>query len=286
LPGHAIGAQRASGRSHQRETHPGHLVLIPLIAAFVAVGGLAVSATPAHAAGPKVVVVVGPSHSNTAKYIANGRALAAYARSLGASVTEIYSPNATWPRVKAAAQGAKLFIYLGHGNGWPSPYGPFQPYTKDGLGLNAAAGHGHANVKYWGEYYIARYINLAPNAVVILNHLCYASGNSEWGSRNPTRSTAIKRVDNFGAGFLRANARAVFADGLRSPEYVIYGLLKTNLKFNQIFYSAPSTKRTYAFAFSSRRTGGMTAILDPYAPNRYYRSVIGRLTITAAQWRG
>jgi hypothetical protein len=47
--------------------------------------------------------------------------------------------------------------------------------TKDGLGLNASAGHGHYNVKYFGEYYVGRYINLAPNAVVILNRLCYAS---------------------------------------------------------------------------------------------------------------
>ncbi|HEY7523161.1 MAG TPA: hypothetical protein VH720_05820 [Candidatus Limnocylindrales bacterium] len=286
MPEYEIGAQRASRRSNIRGSRSRHLVLIPLIAAFVAVSGLAASATPAQAAGPKVVVVVGPSHSNTAKYIANGRALAAYARSLGASVTEIYSPNATWTRVKAAAQGAKLFIYLGHGNGWPSPYGPFQPYTKDGLGLNASAGHGHANVKYWGEYYVARYINFAPNAVVILNHLCYASGNSEWGSPNPTRASAIKRVDNFGAGFLRANARAVFADGLRSPEYVVYGLLRTDLSMNRIFWSASSAKRTYAFTFASRRTPGMGAILDPYAPNRYYRSVIGRLSTTAAQWRG
>ena len=30
---------------------------------------------------------------------------------------EIYSPNATWSKVKAAAQGANVLIYLGHGNG-------------------------------------------------------------------------------------------------------------------------------------------------------------------------
>jgi hypothetical protein len=281
---HQAGAQRAS-------RHPLHpqlarqLFLVPLIAALVAVGALAGTATPAQAVGPKVVIVVGPSHSNTANYIANARALAAYARSHGASVTEIYSPRATWTRVKTAAQGAKLFIYLGHGNGWPSPYGPFQPYTKDGIGLNASANHGHANVKYWGEYYISRYINFAPNAVVILNRLCYASGNSEWGQRNPTKWTAIRRVDNYGAGFLRANARAVFADGLHRPYYVIYGLLKTNRTMAQIFWSAGSAKRTYTFSFASNRTPRMRAILDPYAPSRYYRSVIGNMALTASQWR-
>ena len=46
-------------------------------------------------------------------------------RSYGAAVIELYSPYATWSKVKAAAQGANLLIYLGHGNGYPSPYGAF-----------------------------------------------------------------------------------------------------------------------------------------------------------------
>ena len=28
---------------------------------------------------------------------------------------------------------------------------------------------------------------LAQNAVVVLNRLCYASGNNEWGAANPTQ---------------------------------------------------------------------------------------------------
>ena len=99
---------------------------------------------------------------------------------------------------------------------------------KDGFGLNAAAGHGNSNRKYYGEYYIRTGIKLAPNAVVILNRLCYASGNSEWGSANPTKTVAKQRVDNFGAGFLRAGARAVFADGITDASYILYGLFKTN----------------------------------------------------------
>ena len=40
------------------------------------------------------------------------------------NVVKVYSPNATWDAVKAAAQGASIFIYLGHGYGFPSPYKP------------------------------------------------------------------------------------------------------------------------------------------------------------------
>ena len=82
----------------------------------------------------------------------SAKALAAQARSYGASVYEVYSPRATWTRVKAAAQGANVLIYLGHGNGHPSPYGAFSKYTKDGMGLNPSLGS--TRHKYYGEYYI------------------------------------------------------------------------------------------------------------------------------------
>jgi hypothetical protein len=261
------------------------LGLVMLLAAVFAVGGLASHPGVAAAAGKKVVIVVGPTGSSTANYIYNAKLLASQARSYGATVYEVYSPNATWAKVKSVAQGANVLIYLGHGNGWPSPYGPFQRYTKDGLGLNATAGNGNSNVKYWGEYYVDLYLNLAPNAVVILNRLCYASGNSEWGAANPTKSVAIQRVDNFGAGFLRANAKAVFAEGIGSASYILYGLFKTSRTMTQIFWSASNATHTYSFGFTSVRTPSYKALMDPSAPSRYYRSVIGSLGMTAVTWR-
>jgi hypothetical protein len=265
------------------------LTVLGLALALVALGGMAANPTPATAAaaaGMKVVVVVGPAGSSTSKYITSAKRYASQAREYGATVVEIYSPNATWSKVKTAAQGANVLIYLGHGNGYPSPYGPFSALTKDGLGLNSSAGHGHNNVKYFGEYYIKTYINLAPNAVVILNRLCYASGNSEWGARNPTKAVAIKRADNFAAGFLRANARAVFAEGINSASYVLQGVFKSDRTMAEIFESAPSYSGSYDFKFKSVRTPGYSAWLDPYAPSRYYRSVIGELTLSAASVRG
>jgi len=185
--------------------------------------------------------------------------------------------------VKSLSQGANIFIYLGHGNGYPSPYGAFNRYSKDGLGLNAY--DGSTSHKYYGEYYIDRYLNLAPNAVVILNRLCYASGNSEPGLALPTKATAIKRVDNYGAGFLRTGARAVFAEGTASASYILYSLFKSNRTIRQIFWADPARSTHYDFTFSSVRTPGKSAILDPRSPGRYYRSVIGDLGMTAATWR-
>jgi hypothetical protein len=252
--------------------------------AFVfAIGGIASHPTPVAAAGMKVVIVVGPAGSSTANYIYNAKKLAAQARSYGATVYELYSPHATWARVKKYAQGANLFIYLGHGNGYPSPYGAFSKYSKDGLGLNTY--DGSSSHTYYGEYYLARDINLAANAVVILNRLCYASGNSEWGSANPTKATAIKRVDNYGAGFLRTNARAVFANGINSASSILYSLFRTTRTMKQVFWADPARSGAYDFSFSSVRTPGKVAILDPYAPSRYYHSVIGDLGMTATSWR-
>jgi hypothetical protein len=254
-------------------------------AALFAVGGMAATPAPADAAGKKVVIVVGPTHSQTASYIDRAKRLAAQARSYGAAVYEVYSPNATWAKVRSVAQGANILIYLGHGNGHPSPYGAFNAYTKDGMGLNATAGNGHNNTKYYGEYYMRNYIRLATHAVVILNHLCYASGNSEPGHANPTKSVAIQRADNFAAGFLRTKARAVFAEGLSSTSYILYGLFKTNRTMVQIFWSASSATKSYSFMFASKRTPTYNALMDPYRPGRYYRSVVGSLNFTAATWR-
>jgi hypothetical protein len=259
------------------------LIAIAALASVLAVGGLAAHPDTVAASGKKVVIVVGPAGSNTSDYIYNAKKLASQARSYGATVYEIYTPHATWSRVKSLSQGANIFIYLGHGNGYPSPYGAFSAYTKDGLGLNAT--DGSTTHKYYGEYYVSHYLNFAPNAVVILNRLCYASGNSEWGSTNPAKSTAIKRVDNYGAGFLRTGARAVFAEGITSASYILYGLFKTSRTIKQIFWSDPRRSGAYDFGFSSVRTPGKHALMDPSSPGRYYRSVIGDLSMTAATWR-
>ncbi len=253
-------------------------LLTAVLAALLLATATTATAPEAMAATKKVVIVVGPVGGSTANYKESANRLADQARSYGASVARIYSPNATWSRVSEAAKGANVLIYLGHGNGWPSPYSPFSTRSKDGMGLNATAGNGNSNTKYFGEYYMAR-LGLAANAVVVLNRLCYASGNNEWGAGNPTKSTAIKRVDNYGAGFLKSQARAVFASGITGVGYVLKGLFKGDpaTKFSKLFWTDPSRTGDRDFTVASSRTAGATAILDPYAPGRYYRSVVGFL---------
>lgn len=279
MPDHSRGAQRASVRKIRS-------LLISIFAALVVVTGATASAPEAHAATRKVVIVVGPVGSATASYKDSARKLADLARSYGASVREIYSPYATWGRVRDAAVGANVLIYLGHGNGWPSPHYPYSTSSKNGMGLNSSYGNGNSNTKYYGQDYMLK-LDIASHSVVMLNRLCYASGNNEWGAGNPTKSTAMKRVDNYGYPFLKAGAQAVFASGITSMSYVLKRLFLSSsaMSMSSVFWSDPNKTVTYHFSFPSSKLSGVSARMDPYAPSRYYRSVIGKLNQTIGNWR-
>lgn len=239
-----------------------------------AVPGASAAAPPQ----PKVVIIVGPVASSTAYYKSDGDAAYAEARRYTSNVVKIYTPNATWAAAKKALQGASVVIYMGHGNGFPSPYrtSPW-PYSQNGLGLNPTAGGDNSTTKYYGEYYLAREVDLAPNAIVLLHHLCYASGNSESGKPKPTLAQAKQRVDNMAAGWLRTGARAVVAEAHYSPAWYVRQLFTTHKTVDQIFHDSP-TFNDHAFTFPSTRTPGATAEMDPDGtPGGYWRSVTGWL---------
>ena len=269
----------------------GPLIIIGTLAILLAVGSLLGSVTPAAAATrhhhrQKVVLVVGATGGTTARYRKVANHLAAQARGYGAIVREVYSPRATWSRVKRVAHGANLLIYLGHGNGWPSPYAPFQKRTKDGMGLNRSASGSNSNVEYYGESFLDGGLQLARNSVVLLVHLCYASGNPEWGGPSPRLSVARQRVDNYGAGFLRTGARAVVAEGFGNAGYLLNGLFKSHKTLRQIFWSAPQATGRFAVGFPAHRSPSWArGILDPYKPGKYYRSIVGDLGMRAGAWR-
>ena len=197
-------------------------------------------------------------------------------------MVKVYSPNATWTAVKAAMQGASIVVYMGHGNGYPSPYlATLWPDRQDGFGLNATAGQGDSNDRYYGEAYIAGEVTLAPNAVVILAHLCYASGNSEPGGAPPTTSVAEARIDNFAAGFLHAGARAVIADAHADTEWYVDQLFTTHQTVDQLFRTKPWGAGN-TFTFASSRTPGFTGYADPEVaapPSSFYRSMVALPTL-------
>lgn len=229
-------------------------VIAPAVAAAPVADGRAVA---------KVVVIVGPAGAATDRYRAQARSAAAVAREYTPDVTEVYSPNATWPAVRKALQGASLVIYMGHGNGWPSRYrDSLYPATQNGFGLNPSAPGNDYSHQYFGEGPIADDVRLATNAVVLMNHLCYASGNTEPGLAEGTLVQARQRVDNYAAGFIKAGAAAVVAEAYASPNHMVRVVLGGKRSIETAWRSAPSANG-HRLAFQSERSPGYVAQMDP-----------------------
>ncbi len=244
---------------------------------------LAPAAAAASPVNPKVVIVSGPVGSSNRHYKADADALAKVARKYTKNVVLIKTPNATWPAVKKAAQGASIFVYLGHGNGWPSKYrDALWPFSQNGLGLDPPSGaNGSAHV-YYGEAQVASEIRFAPNAVVLLFHLCYASGNTEPGLPTGTLADKKQRVDNYGAGFFAAGARTVIADAYDANTPYMSRLFTASTSMSKLFHGVP-TYHGNDIAWDAFRTTGARIVMDPtnVAKGPYYHSIVYDPGLTA-----
>ena len=256
----------------------------------------------------KAVIVVGPFGSGTASSIQQAKVIAAAAEAHGMQVVRIYAPHATWRAVVAAANGADLFIYLGHGSGWPSPYPPFQEAYQDGLGLDPSDGAGLNDVKYYGATRIIADIHFAPNAIVMMHRSCYASGNAEPGMFIPSQAIAVERVDNFASGFLAAGARTMFALEIQPGEDLVNALFTRHETMDGFFETNFGSNRDGSYKpyfgwigqkpdlyFDSVRTHGARIHLDPDHATTggssndvhalgYQRAVTGDLGMTTDEW--
>ena len=90
-------------------------------------------------------------------------------------------------------------------------------------------------VVYKGADWLRENVEFAPNAVVILSHLSYASGNASSGMAIPTREVAVERVDNFANGFLASGARVVWHLGWQPGADVINALFGEDATMDAVF---------------------------------------------------
>ena len=296
MPDLTTGVVATSG-SIARSARPSGARRATVVAVILAL--LAIVSAPFHAAAPsaqaapklKAVVIVGPSGDSTAFFLDIGAKVANQAEAAGMEVVRIFHPRATTERVQANIQGANFVTYLGHGNGWPSPYAPFQERTKNGFGLNKVEGGGSHTHIYRGANWIRANVALADHAVVMLIGACYASGNGEPGMPVPSQVIAKQRIDNFAAGFLAVGAGAVFAFGWVQRANYPALLMSSNKTVDEIFMTRASGSPSGWVGWNdkyiaSERTPGARLHLDPHSSYGYYRALSGDMSMTASQFRG
>lgn len=264
-----------------------------LLAVVLGVTSVASASGPVTAAAPrpKAVIIVGPSGLDRANKEDAAR-IAKQASAAGMRVVSVITPRATWKRVVRVIQGASLVVYLGHGNGNPGPNGSGDD-THNGFGLNPRSGV-RSPVDYQGADPLRKKVRLARNAVVLLYHLCYASGNGEeYMGPELRRSVAVPRVDNFAAGFLAIGARAVFAYGTDQDINLPKALMRTDDTMDRIFKARSGTALQAYDGFvgrrdyyrGSRRVGWARLHLDPHPKRGHYRALTGDLTMRASDFR-
>lgn len=236
---------------------------------------------------------MGPSGDRMAENLDEGEHVARQAEAAGMNVSRVFHPNATWARVRERTEGANLVVYLGHGNGWPSPYAPFQERTKNGFGLNPYAGASGWSTEYRGGDEIRSKIRLADDAIVLLYYACYAPGAGEPGQPIPSVGVARERTDNYAAAFLaeKVGAAAVFAFWTTQSWDFPGALMREGRTIDQVFRTPASASwSTGGFNGSndsyhaSDRTDGARLHLDPHPDRGYVRAVTGDLEMTTDDW--
>jgi hypothetical protein len=223
----------------------------------------ALAVAPVAAVGPKVVIIVGPTGSLTDTYRSHANQVANTATAAGAEVVKVYSPNATWANVRTAVAGAKVIVYFGHGNGFPSPYSSTEnPDRVNGWGLNRTTTNGDGDnwsstMVYCGEKALLGTLTSsdgaaqwsycggssgtdgiapAPNFVMVYSSACYAPGAGETGGA--TEAQARERVRNYSYPALALGAGAYFATDLGASSVVDLVLRNPDTGFGQLAQSA------------------------------------------------
>jgi hypothetical protein len=263
---------------HADPTHSqGHTLRDRFTAAVAAlfVATLVLGATPrtAHAAGLKVAIIVGPTGALTDQYRGYADEEAAAAAAAGATVVKVYSPKATWAKVKAAVAGANLVIYHGHGSGFPNPYGSTEMTDRaNGWGLNKTetGGDAETGMVYCGEKALLGTLKStdgaaqwsycggstdsdgiapAPNFVMVYANACYTAGSSEPGKPVGDLATARARVANFSYPVLKLGANGYFATDLGAESLVQRLLTQRDTSFADLYradagYDASAQRRS------------------------------------------
>ncbi|MBE0696150.1 MAG: hypothetical protein IH586_04440, partial [Anaerolineaceae bacterium] len=143
--------------------------------------------------------------------IANAKQAAAALRSYGVTVAEFYpnQSNGTWENIKAAANGAHILIYRGHGVYWSD-----MPYPNVG-------GFYLKNDVFVSNEMIRSELHPAKNFLVML-YGCFTAGSAGNDSISINVNEAKRRVAMYSDPFFDIGAAGYYADwfGEAFPSYI------------------------------------------------------------------
>ena len=286
-------------------------IKLALVASLIITSSLLAAAPVGAAATPqKVVIIVGPTGGQTTDYRQRADTYAATAAAAGATVVKVYSPDATWANVKAAVDGANIIIYLGHGNGYPNPYGSAELLDRtNGWGLNRSTSGGDddnwgSTMVYCGEKALmgtltssdgaAQWsycggstntdgITPAANWVMIYSNACYAPGAGEGFDTPATEAVALQRVRNYSYPALMMGAGAYYATDMGASGMIDNILRNPDMSFAEIAERANGYDLSAQRHFDHPDLGGYRIwIQNSGAPTSgsYKLAYAGRLGLT------
>ena len=232
---------------------------------------------------PRVAIIVGPAGGLTGLTARSGRTAAREARRWTSDVVTVITPNATWPAVKRALRGASIVVYLGHGNGLPSPYrDALYPPTQDGLGLNPVAGGDDDSPPVLRRGVPrprdpARSGRGRPAPPPVLRERQLRAGAARGiARRRPPAGRQLRR------GLAPRRRRCGRRRHVRRAGAVPPGAARADRTVDRIWRDAP-TSHDHVLTSPSVRTPGYLAAIDPTrAGSGFNRSLVWRPGLTAA----
>ncbi len=156
--------------------------------------------------GLKAVAIVGEVGDLTSIFKGDMDVAVQALQNHGVAVERFYYGDRSfgWGDIVAAAAGAHMLLYMGHGVKWGGSWS--HPTLVGGLFLGNESVHPdqiRSDLAGW----------MADDAVVILSHVCYSAGEMAYdGSGEPSQAEAERRVRMYAAPFVDVGLEAYFAN--------------------------------------------------------------------------
>jgi hypothetical protein len=217
-------------------------------------------------AGLKAVAIVGDVGADTASYRADMETAVQVLEDHGAAVSRFYYGQSSfnWAQIVAAAQGAHVMLYMGHGVYWndqpPLVVGGFY------LGNNQFVSPAQIRSDLAGV--------LSQDSLIIFSHACFTAGISGSDSSSVPQAEAARRVAMYAEPFVDIGMRAYFANNYNNSAAATLTAILDGKTMGDVFTS-------YAwfnpgdFVDLSYPEPGYDLWLDGHAPYSWNQAFVG-----------